>query len=319
MITVVGEALVDLIEHEPGETVARPGGSPANVAVALARLGQPTNLLTQLGDDAYGRTLRAHLSGSGVRLDPASVVDLPGTSVARSRVGPDGQAAYDFDIAWRSFPDGALTARPGPADVCLHTGSLATVLRPGADDVLALVRARRYTATISYDPNCRPSLMGDPVAARQRVEELVAASDIVKVSLEDLAWLYPGRRYERAGHDWLAAGASLVVVTQGDGGAWAATRRCAVRVAALPVTVVDTVGAGDAFTAGLLAALDDREMLGAVRRAALRAVGPDALTAVLRQAARVAAWTCGRRGADPPTRADLAAGSSAVAGSPVAG
>ncbi|WP_446210003.1 carbohydrate kinase family protein [Micromonospora sp. IBSANI012] len=318
MITVVGEALVDLIEHATRDVVARPGGSPANVAVALARLGQPTTLLTQLGDDAHGRTLREHLSGSGVRLDPASVSDLPRTSVARTRVGLDGQAGYDFDITWRSFPDGVLTGAGTPS-VCLHTGSLAAVLQPGADDVLALVRNRRATTMISYDPNCRPSLMGDQVTARRRVEELVAASDIVKVSLEDLAWLCPGRRHERVGHDWLEAGPSLVVVTQGDGGAWAATRRCAVRVDALPVAVVDTVGAGDAFTAGLLAALAERDLLGATRRSALRAVRPDIVAAVLREAARVAAWTCGRRGADPPTRADLAADRSAVAASPAVG
>ncbi|MER7334370.1 MULTISPECIES: carbohydrate kinase [unclassified Micromonospora] len=310
MIIVVGEALVDLIEEPPGEAVAHPGGSPANVAVALARLGLPTTLLTQLGDDAHGRLLRAHLADNGVRLDPASVPDLPSTSVARTHVDADGQAGYDFRIAWRSFPRAALTGAGVHAD-CLHTGSLGAVLPPGADDVRALVHARRATTMISYDPNCRPSLMGDRSAARSRVEDLVAASDIVKVSDEDLAWLHPGRGHEQVGREWLDLGARLVVVTRGRGGAWGATRCGEARVDARPVEVVDTVGAGDAFMAGLLAALNDLGLLGAARRGALAAAGRDDVAAALRRAADVAAWTCRRRGADPPTRAELAAGESA--------
>ncbi|MFG2054652.1 carbohydrate kinase [Micromonospora sp. NPDC048930] len=303
MITVVGESLVDLIEEPTGEATAHPGGSPANVAVALARLGEPTTLLTQLGDDAYGRLLRAHLAGSGVRLDPASVPDLPRTSVARTEVGADGQARYDFAIEWRSFPDLAGVAG---GSACLHTGSLATVLEPGADDVLALVRERRAGATISFDPNCRPSLTGDAARARWRVEELVAVSDLVKVSREDLDWLHPGQSPDRVARRWLELGAILVVVTLGADGALVVTRQGARRVAAPRVAVVDTVGAGDAFTAGLLAALSERDLLGAARRSALRAAGPELLDAVLGEAAAVAAWTCGRRGADPPTRAELA-------------
>lgn len=304
MITVVGEMLVDLIENPPGGVAAHPGGSPANVAVALARLGQPITLLTQLGNDAHGRMLRAHLRDNGVRLDPNSVLDLPSTSVARTRVSVDGQASYDFSITWRGFAGRQLTGTAVPGD-CLHTGSLAAVLQPGADDVLALLRATRSAAMLSFDPNCRPSLMGDRMAVRRRVEELVATSDIVKVSLEDLAWLYPGRRHEQAGRSWLELGAVVVVVTLGDRGAWAATRQREVRVDARPVEVVDTVGAGDAFTAGVLAALSEANLLGSARRVALGAADHATLAAVLRYAAHVAALTCGRRGADPPTRAEL--------------
>ncbi|MFE9202274.1 carbohydrate kinase [Micromonospora sp. NPDC007230] len=305
LITVVGESLVDLIEDPSGEAVAHPGGSPANVAVALARLGQPTTLLTQFGDDAYGGLLRAHFTSSGVQLDPASVQDLPRTSVARTRVGADGQARYDFAIDWPSLPNGPV-AGVADASRCLHTGSLATILEPGADDVLALVRDRRASMMISYDPNCRPSLSPDGVHAGRRVEELVAVSDLVKVSREDLDWLHPGQPPERVARRWLELGANLVVVTLGADGALAVTRRGVRRVAAPRVAVVDTVGAGDAFTAGLLAALSERDLLGAARRPALRAAGPEALAALLTDAVRVAAWTCGRRGADPPTRAALA-------------
>ncbi|MFR9777869.1 carbohydrate kinase family protein [Micromonospora sp. MS34] len=305
MITVVGESLVDLIEDPSGEPVAHPGGSPANVAVALARLGQPTTLLTQLGGDGYGALLRTQLASSGVRLDPASVPDLPRTSVARTQIGADGQARYDFAIDWPSFPHGSLS---GVADgsECLHTGSLATVLEPGADDVLALVRERRAGTTISFDPNCRPSLARDAARARLRVTELVAVSDLVKVSREDLDWLHPGQPPDKVARRWLELGALLVVVTLGSAGALAITRQEERRVTAPQVAVVDTVGAGDAFTAGLLAALSERDLLGVARRPALRAAGPETLDAVLNEAARVAAWTCGRRGADPPTRAELA-------------
>lgn len=306
MITVVGESLVDLIEDRSGEATAFPGGSPANVATALGRLGQPTTLLTQHGDDAYGRLLSDHLAGSGVRLDPASVLDLPSTSVARTTVGADGQARYDFSITWGSLPAGALRGA-GASAQCLHTGSLAAFLPPGADDVLTLVHELRSDVMISFDPNCRPSLLGDRATVLRRVEELVEASDIVKVSQEDLAWLHPGRAHEKVGRDWLEMGPSLVVVTLGADGAWAVSRRGVVRVAAVPVRVVDTVGAGDAFTAGMLAALSQRGLVGAARRAALAAVDQETLAAVLTEAATVSALTCTRRGADPPTRDELTA------------
>lgn len=305
MITVVGEILVDLIEHTPGQTVAHPGGSPANVAVALARLGQPVDLLTQLGDDPHGRLLLAHLRDNGVALAPGSLTDCPRTSTARSSLTPDGQASYTFDIAWRRFPASALT-RPDPTVACLHTGSLATMLPPGADDVAAIVQAARDRAMVSFDPNFRPSLVDDPRAARDRVTTLVAGSDIVKASLDDLALLYPGRRYQEIAAQWLDGGTGLVVVTMGAEGAWACTRQREIAVAARPVDVVDTVGAGDAFTAGLLSALGRAELLGAARRGALGDIGHDTLTEVLTFASRVAALTCGRRGANPPTTMELA-------------
>jgi fructokinase len=304
VITVVGEIWVDLIEHAPGDTVAHPGGSPANVAVALARLGRSVNLLTQLSDDAHGQLLLAHLRDNGVDLAPGTLVDCPRTSTARTDLTPDGQADYTFDIAWQRFP-GMAHNWPDPTVTCVHTGSLATVLPPGADDVAALVRAASRTAMVSFDPNCRPSLIDDPRSARHRVETLVTESDIVKASLDDLAWLYPLRPYQDVGREWLDRGAGMVVVTMGDDGAWACARHREASVNAYPVRVVDTVGAGDAFTAGLLSALGRADMLGVARRAALHDIDDTTLTDVLTFAARVAAVTCGRRGADPPTLAEL--------------
>ncbi|GAA3191955.1 carbohydrate kinase [Dactylosporangium siamense] len=301
MITVVGEALVDLIEGPPGGPSAYPGGSPANVAVALARLGADVSLLTQLGADPHGRLVLDFLAANGVRLAPGTRLDATPTSTAHTRLGPDGQADYTFDIAWRALPPSASTVDPAVA--CLHTGSIATFLEPGAAHVAALMRSA--AATISYDPNCRPSLMGDPAAAVPRVEGLVALSDVVKVSQEDLAWLYPGRGPDEIGRAWLALGARLVVVTLGADGAWGSTAGVAVSVAPMPVRVVDTVGAGDAFTAGLLHACGAAGLLGAANRDRLAGIDGSGLAAMLTFASQVAGITCARRGADPPTLADL--------------
>lgn len=304
MITVVGEALVDLIERPPGAVVARPGGSPANVAVALGRLGRSTTLLTQVGADPYGRLLVEHFRNNGVRLAPGSLLDCPRTSVARTTLSSDGQAEYTFDVAWQSFAP-PVVREVDPKVTSLHVGSIAAVLEPGSVSVDDLITAASRTATISYDPNCRPSLMGDPRRVRQRVERLVGVSDIVKVSVDDLAWLYPGQQYGAIGRAWLDRGARLVVVTLGADGAWAHTRHRDVRVDAVRVDVVDTVGAGDAFMAGLLYACGEASLLGMRARDALSAVDDDVVIDILAFASRVAAITCGRRGADPPTSAEL--------------
>ncbi|MFC7616381.1 carbohydrate kinase [Actinokineospora soli] len=224
MITVVGEALVDVVPDGDGGAKAHPGGSPANVAVGLARLGAPVTLVTSYGDDPYGELVDAHLRGNGVTVHRGH--DGGPTSVAEVTLDADGVAQYDFRIDWRL--DGADL----PPSVCLHTGSIAAVLEPGATAVEALVRATRPRAVVSYDPNCRPSLMGAPDAARPRIERLVALADVVKVSEEDLAWLHPGRPYAEVAREWLALGPAVVVVTCGGEGSFgvaAAGRRAARR------------------------------------------------------------------------------------------
>ncbi len=302
MFVVVGEALVDLVGEQGSRAfVAHPGGSPANVALGLSRLGEPVTLVTRLGADPFGKMVSAHLQASGVRVDADP---RPGTrtSLAIATLAA-GSATYDFRIEWDVGDLGPL--REGTR--CLHTGSLATALAPGSGRVVELLERERQEGrvTISYDPNVRPALLGEPDDARPGIEHVVGLSDVVKVSDEDLAWLYPGRRDEDVARDWLGAGPGLVVVTRGAAGVLAVNAEVRVELPGRPIELVDTVGAGDSFTAGLLHSLSRADLLGGSQREALAAVDETTLTGVLAEAGRVAAITCSRPGADPPTRAEL--------------
>ncbi len=302
MFIVVGEALVDLVGQRGGRTLAaHPGGSPANVALGLGRLGVPVILKTRLGRDAFGEMIRGHLAASGVRVDAANDAGVS-TSLAIATLAA-GIASYDFRIEW-DIDDLA----PLPVETrCLHTGSLATALAPGKRSVVELVERERARGrvTISYDPNVRPALLGEPARARPEIERLVALSDVVKVSDEDLRWLYPDRSDEDVARDWLASGPAVVVVTRGGAGVYAVAGEVELRRGAVPIDLVDTVGAGDSFTSGLLDGLHRADLIGAARRDALAAIDAATLDSVVEEAALIAAITCSRPGADPPTRAEL--------------
>ncbi|HET9658075.1 MAG TPA: carbohydrate kinase [Kineosporiaceae bacterium] len=300
-VLVVGEALVDIVERPGSPTAEHPGGSPANVALGLARLGRTADLLTRIGNDPRGRAVRAHLECSGVRLVPGSVTDEP-TSTATAHLDPAGVASYDFHLDWR-LPDSQVHE----SACCVHTGSIAAFLPPGGDAVLALVEKVADRATVSYDPNVRPTLMGDPASARQRVETFVRCADVVKVSDEDLAWLAPGEDPVAVAQSWLASGPAIVVVTRGGRGAVGLCAAGRLDVPAPAITVVDTLGAGDSFMAGLLDHLTALDLLGPQRLADLRAISLPDLDGMLRHAVRIAAITCTRAGANPPTRAELEA------------
>ncbi|MFE7530477.1 carbohydrate kinase [Kitasatospora sp. NPDC057542] len=283
-VLVIGECVADIVRTGDAPDRVHPGGSPANVAYGLARLGRPATLLTELGPDANGRLIRQHLESAGVRVRAAEVARTPSAVVE-----PDGQgrARYAFDIRW-TLPPTELAEPPA----AIHLGSIAAVTEPGAASVLALVERWRGQAQISYDPNVRPALMGDRAEAVRRVERWVALSDVVKASDEDLAWLYPGERPEAAAGRWLALGPSVVAVTLGAEGAFARTSEGGhVEAAAVPVPVADTVGAGDSFMAAFLHA---------------RATGTD-LATCLTHAVTAAALTVARPGANPPSAAALAA------------
>ncbi len=280
---VIGEALIDIVEG-----VEHVGGSPLNVAVGLARLGRDVDFLTHIGDDERGRRIADYVKASGAQLVPGSM-SAGRTPTAVATIADDGSAAYAFDLDWQ------LSGTPEVAPpLFVHTGSIAAVREPGCLAVAALLDAYRVSATLTFDPNVRPALIPDPDVARDRIARLVERSDIVKASDEDLRWIDPGHEPEWTARAWLASGPALVVVTMGDRGALALCSAGRVRVAARPVAVVDTVGAGDAFMVGLLDALWG--FLGADRRAALGRIGFDGLTAALESASLLSALTVGRAG-----------------------
>jgi fructokinase len=307
MLTALGEAIIDLVAEGDRRFIAHPGGSPLNVAVGLGRLGQPASLAARLSRDPFGELFRAHLAESGV--DLRHVVDAAEPStLSVATLDADGVARYDFWTAgtadWQ-WTEAELAAVVEDEPDALHTGSLTLELDPGARRIVELLA--RVTAggrtTISYDPNVRMAKLGPVEAGRAAVERVVPLAHLVKVSAEDLAWLYPGEEPVAAATRWAAAGPELVVVTLGPDGAVAlGPDRRAVHRDAPPVDVVDTLGAGDAFSAALLGALAERGALGQ-GKAGLAGVD---LPAVLDRATLVAAMTCARPGADPPTLAEVA-------------
>jgi fructokinase len=304
VIGVVGEALIDLevAADDARHPVAHPGGSPMNAAVTLGRLGTETAFLGRLSSDAFGKLLRTHLAESDVNLRWIVDAEEP-TSLAIVSVDPGGSAAYAFHTGgtadWQWSTD-ELPRDPGVDAV--HAGSLALALEPGGPVLERWLSGLSTRTTISLDPNVRPALLGERAAYRDRLERWLAFASIVKVSDEDLAWVWPGEAPETLAERWITKGRKLVVVTRGGGGSlvWAGGESFAVE--AVPVDVVDTVGAGDAFSGGLLDWLD--------RHGRLRLGDLDRLTAgeareAVGFASRVAAVTCSRAGANPPRRSEL--------------
>ena len=303
MLTVIGEALVDEVLSDTAPKRFHPGGSPLNVAVGVARLGRPVQFAGRYGTDEYGLLIEQHLRSNSV-LVPLPADDLP-TSVATAVLDPVGGARYTFDLEWRLPSLDASLPHLLEGTTVLHTGSIAAMLRPGADAVLQAVERARPGITISYDPNCRPSIITDVGYAREQAEKFVALSDVVKASDEDLAWLYPQDSPRDAARRWLGLGPAMVAVTSGSKGAWAVTASGEAEASVPPVTVVDTVGAGDSFMSALLVSLMDRELDGGARRPELARISTGDLEAVLGFAVRAAALTVSRAGANPPYRAEL--------------
>jgi fructokinase len=299
---VIGEALVDMVRRPSGEESAHPGGSPANVAIGLGRLDRDVELLAWIGLDEHGTLIRDHLEESTVALARGSESALR-TSVAVANLDANGVAQYDFDLSWAVSPQ----ASPRPGHLVVHTGSIGAVLAPGAATVIDMVRALRPTSTITYDPNARPALMGDPRTARQSIERVVALADVVKVSDEDLAWLAPDTAPEDVARGWLMhEGPAMVIVTRGGEGASAYLHDGrTVTVTAPRVEVADTVGAGDSFMGGLIDGLWSADVLGGDKREALRSIDSAVLQQILERSAHIAAITVSRSGANPPRTAEL--------------
>ena len=301
-VLVVGESLIDAVERGSEPPELHVGGSPANVAFGLAALEHDVSLATWFGRDDWGRRIADRCAEKG-----AKVVDgsdgAARTSVARAVLDTSGAATYDFDITWQ-LPALSDLDRYGH----VHTGSIAAVLEPGGSQTLVTVQQARRSATISYDPNIRPSLMGSPDEVRPRIEALVALADVVKASDEDIAWLYRDRFVPDVLRHWGLLGASLTVVTRGGEGALYALHHvgslatCDARGEGL----VDTVGAGDSFMAGLLSGLLDAGLLGTpearerLAAATLRDVRP-----AVERAVTTGGITVSRAGAYSPGRAEL--------------
>jgi len=218
-VGVVGEARVDVVHSPDGTVTQHPGGSPLNVAVGLARLGVRTSLHTQLGQDSNGQLLRRYLDANGVSVIAADTRQA--ASIARATLNTDGAARYEFQIDW-ALPHTSQTNYE-----LVHCGSLATVLDPGARVALEMIHEARSTALVSYDPNCRPSVVADRPLGRRRAEDFVSASHVVKASDEDLEWLYPDRHWRDSAAHWLRMGPAMVVVTRGPHGSFAINQGCA--------------------------------------------------------------------------------------------
>ena len=296
---IVGEALTDIVVDAGGNRREHPGGSPLNVAVALGRLGHRSHLLTHIGRDERGDAIRAHLAESQVALTTGSTVDQA-TSTAAATLDAFGAATYEFDLLWDPDPAGL----PSQVDA-VHTSSIAAVLDPGAATVTEVLRRSRETSTISYDPNIRPTLMGGPAAVRERVEANIALSDVVKASDEDIAFLYDTEDLEDVVASWRELGPGLTVMTRGADGAVGFAAGGRIQVAPVGVEAVDTVGAGDTFSAGILDGLAARGLLGAAHREELDSMPADDTATVLRRASMLAAITVSRAGANPPWSHEL--------------
>jgi fructokinase len=288
-VVVVGEALMDIVVSPRG-TVEHPGGSPANVAYGLGRLGVATGLLTSVGDDQHAASIEKHLRSAGVHLLPGSQTP-GGTATATATLASDGSAHYDFDIRW-DLP----RTPPATLPKVLHTGSIATFLAPGAAVVRELIEQSHQRCVVSYDPNIRPALLGSHFEARALFEELVPFTEVVKLSDEDARWLYPRLTLEDIAQRVLGLGPALVAVTRGTEGSLLATRDARITVPSVTSAVVDTIGAGDSYMSALIYGLLMRGADG---------LAPSVLESLGRMAAKAAAITVRRAGAQPPTLEEL--------------
>jgi fructokinase len=304
MFIVCGEALFDVFATGNTPTGlqfdGRIGGSPFNVALGLARLGQPVGFCGGIGTGFAGDRLMQALADEGIAADAVARVDAPTTLslIGLDARGVPSYAFYGHGGADRQLRPEHLAAIPARARA-FHFGSYAMVVQPVGATQRALVEREHRRSLISYDPNIRSNVEPDLGQWRETLQWMLPRTHLLKVSDEDLGLLYPGRPIEAFAAEALAAGTPLVVVTRGGEGAVGYTAAGAVTTPPVPVTVVDTVGAGDTFQAALLTWLAETDRMAP---AALRQIGLDDLRDGLGFAARAAAITCSRRGADLPRR-----------------
>ena len=301
MIVVAGEALIDLLVHSDGRLVPVAGGGPYNTARAIARLGVPSRWLGGLSSDRFGRMLEAGLVADGVGLDLVQRTDHP-TTLALAELDGHGSATYRFYTEGTSAP--AVLAGPLAAGLptgvrAVHVGTLGLVLEPMATTLESLASSLPDDVILAVDPNCRPSITPDPAAYRARIARVLARADVVKASVEDLAFLFPGASARDAATRVMGLGARVVIVTDGGRPVTVHVGGGTHEVPVPAVRVADTVGAGDTFGGAFLALLVHE---GRARR---DLAGPSVAVRAAGFAVRASAMVCEREGADPPTLADL--------------
>jgi len=297
-IWVCGEVLIDLIPDGSGERVPHVGGGPANTAKALARLGHEVYFIDGISSDKYGKMSRQELLDDEVKLDLALKSDKP-TCLAIVSLNENGGASYEFEIDGTATFDFSTSWLPDPSRYkpsVLHIGTLVTVIQPGADVLYNWAMHVAEFAPIVFDPNVRSVVMNSRDEYLAAVERWVAISSVVKVSDDDLAWLYPDQQYPDVANRWISDGAALIVVTRGADGLVGFTADGSVEVPGVRVDVADTVGAGDTVGAIVVEAMIEKGILN---------LTGDTLKAVLNRAAVASGITCSRKGAQPPYKHEL--------------
>ena len=296
-VWVAGEVLIDLI---PEGVNRKPlvGGGPANTAKALAKLGINTQFIDGISTDQYGQMAKKELITAGLKLDYVKYSDKP-TCLATVSISDSGSASYEFVIENTATFDFTSEWLPNPQTdrpSLLHVGTLATVIKPGSSVLVEWAQSVAKFAPIVFDPNIRPDVMSDRAQYVAQVERWVAISSAVKVSDEDIKWLYPSLEIKQVVNNWLKKGPSLIVVTYGDKGLTGYRKGEAVSFEAVQIKVADTVGAGDTVGAILVEAVvkDGLDNLTGAR-----------LETMLKRAAKAAAITVSRVGANPPTSEEL--------------
>jgi len=296
-VWVVGEVLIDLIPNAD-QYQAVVGGGPANTAKALAKLGVKTYFIDGISSDEYGQIAKAELLADNVFLDYAKFSNKP-TCTAKVTLSSSGSASYEFvieDTATFDFSDQWLPEPQTLNPLLLHIGTLATVIEPGASVLFEWTQSVANVAPIVFDPNIRPAVLGNRDEYVKKVEKWVAISSAIKVSDEDLNWLYPGKTINEIVNKWLEVGVELVIVTLGDKGITSFRKNEEISVDAVKVVVTDTVGAGDTVGAVLVEAIVNN---------GLDKLTGEVLKSMLNRAAKAAAITVSRSGANPPTLKEI--------------
>ena len=293
-VWVAGEALMDLIPVAGADRVPMVGGGPANTAKAVARLGYATYFLGGISSDVHGNMIEEELSDSGVDLSLVYRGDKS-TALAIATINKQGLATYDFELEGTASFAFDVSWLPSGEPDAIHIGSVATLIEPGATELLKWVSSK--SAPVIFDPNVRPSIQGNRKIYRAAVERWVDVATIMKLSEDDLSFLY-GDKSDEVISSWLSRGVSIIVVTRAEQGLRAYSNGPVIEVPAVRVNLVDSVGAGDTIGAVLLEGVLVHGIAGMVG---------DTLKSVLERAAKAAAITCSRAGANPPSREELEA------------